>query len=92
MIFLVVALAISRVALANRLIESSQSLHDLDQKISELTTENESLSEQLRGKEALSLLSPLAQEAGFTKSTDLTFIQKSPSVALGTSNLSELLR
>jgi len=81
LVFIVAILAIGRVILANRLIESSADLRDLDEKISLLSSQNENLAEQLREKEGLSLVASQAEKAGFTQTAKLTFIQKSPSVA-----------
>ncbi len=90
LILLVAFLSIFRVILANRLIESSESLRNLDLKITQLTAENEQLGQTLRDKESLSVLAPDAQQAGFVRTAKLTFVQSPADVALQTGALSAL--
>lgn len=88
LVLLVAFLSIFRVILANRLIESSESLRSLDLKITRLTAQNEQLDENLRGKESLSVVADNAQKAGFVKISRLTFVQSPADVALQTGALS----
>ncbi len=77
----VVLLSIARVFFANWLIESSETLANLDQKIAQLDLENQTLGVALRGKESLSTIESQANYLGFTKQVKLTFILPEPHVA-----------
>lgn len=83
----VVLLSIVRVFLANWLVESSETLRDLDRKITQQTTTNQSLAEELREKESLALIESKAKAAGYSPTTKLTFVTVEPGIALQTSGL-----
>lgn len=77
----VVVLSVVRVFLANWLVESSETLHNLDSKIAQQTVANQVLAEQLREKKSLTAIENQAKTLGYNKITKLTFISSEPSMA-----------
>lgn len=82
LLFFVSALLVAKVVMANRLVEASGKLRDLDRKIAEATTTNSELSEAVRGVSSLASLESMAQSQGFVKSQKFTVVKPNDSVAL----------
>lgn len=82
LILLVIILAVFRVGIANRAVESSEKLKNLDREISALEAENQLRAEKLRVKASLTHLEPKAQEAGFQKTGNYAFVEKTGPVAV----------
>lgn len=90
LISVAVFLAIIKVILANWLIESSETLRNLDLKIAQHTAKVQSLSENVRDEESLSRIEQKALALGFTSTNNVTFISPSPTFALRPSDVSNL--
>lgn len=82
LLFFVSTLLIAKVVMANRLVEASGKLRDLDRKISQLSTTNDELSESVRSASSLTRLESVAQSMGFVKNQKFAVIKASGSVAL----------
>lgn len=81
LISVVVALLVVKVVIANRLIEDSEKLRQIDKHITALEETNQTLAEQLRAPQSLVTVEIAAQKAGFVKSDRLVFLAPAPSVA-----------
>lgn len=81
LVTIVASLSILRVFLANWLVESSETMRDLDQKINEQKTQNDKLAETLREKQSITFLEDKAKAAGFIPVPKLSFILPEPHVA-----------
>ncbi len=82
LVFFVSTLLVAKVIMANRLVEASGKLRNLDRKITELSTSNSELSESVRTTSSLTQLETAAQKAGFTKSQKFAVVKPTESVAL----------
>lgn len=82
LLFFVSTLLIAKVVMANRLVEASGKLRDLDRKIADLSTTNDELSESVRSASSLTRLESVAQSMGFVKNQKFAVIKASGSVAL----------
>lgn len=84
-LFLVLAiLSVIRVALANRLVEDSSTLHTVDVKIAALEKENTLLAQEVREKSAIVLVEDKAEEKGFSKVKTYSYIHPEQPVAINT--------
>jgi cell division protein FtsL len=91
LVVIVAILSVLRVILANWQVESSETLRDLDNKISEQTTANQTLAEQLREKESLTVIENQAKALGYNQDVKLTFLTSEPNVAMN-SQVDSLVR
>ncbi len=82
LVVVVAALSVTRVLIANRLVESSERLRNLDQSISQVQRANQDLAENLRGPQSLSQIETEAGSLGFSKTTRLVILPGADSVAL----------
>jgi len=85
---LVAFLSVLRVVMANWQVESSQTMRDLDIKISAQATANQTLAEQLREKESLTAIENQARALGYNQDVKLTFLTPDPNVAMNSQVLS----
>lgn len=83
LVTLVAVLFIARVGVANRLVESSAKLRELDQKISSLKNENDQLAEDNRVNNSLSYLENVTKSLGFEKSYNYQILSKDNSLVAG---------
>ena len=90
LVLLVVGLAVTRILIANRLVEASEKLRTLDQKIEVVKEANQSLSEQLRQPQSITFIEEKAKALGF-KTSRLVFLAPHVQEALG-NNLEITLR
>jgi cell division protein FtsL len=82
LVFLVSLLLIAKVIMANRLVEASGKLRDLDKKIANLSATNGELSESVRTASSLTQLEDAALQSGFIKGQKFAVIKTTGSVAL----------
>ncbi|MBI4100051.1 hypothetical protein HY440_03520 [Candidatus Microgenomates bacterium] len=83
LVLVVVGLCVSRVVIANRLVEASEKLRTLDQKIEETKQANQLLAESLRQPQSLTAIETEAKIQGFAKTNNLVFLEKATPVAFG---------
>lgn len=82
LVFFVSLLLIAKVIMANRLVEASGKLRDLDKKIANLSASNGELSESVRTASSLTQLEDAALQSGFIKGQKFAVIKTTGSVAL----------
>jgi cell division protein FtsL len=82
LVFFVSLLLIAKVIMANRLVEASGKLRDLDRKITNLSATNGELSESVRTASSLTQLENTALASGFVKGQKFAVIKTTGSVAL----------
>lgn len=78
----VIVLSVMRVFLANWLVESSETLRNLDLQITKQTTANQALAEQLREKKSLTAIESQVEVLGYKPTVRLTFLTSDPTVAM----------
>ncbi len=82
-LFILVALiSAGRVFVANRLVETSDSLRRSDLEIARLETENQKLAEEIRVKESISFVEDKVRGLGFTKTNHYAYLAPASEVAL----------
>lgn len=91
LVLIVAVLAVTRVVIANRLVEASEKLRVFDQTIAQIEKTNQNLSETLRGPSSITQIEEKAKTLGFVPTSHLVFLTKTPEMALET-NLSRTLR
>lgn len=82
LVVLVAIMAVSRVLIANRLVEASEKLRTMDKTIEIVQNENQRLSEELRLPRSISTVSQKIEQLGFSKNTQVFFLAQPTSVAL----------
>lgn len=81
LVFLFAGLSVLRIFVANRVVDSSEKMRQLDQKIAILTEENQTLAEKFRSLSSTNLLEQKAIAAGFVKRIGFSFLLPTPGVA-----------
>lgn len=82
-LFILVALiSAGRVFVANRVVETSDSLRRSDQEITRLEQENQRLAEEIRTKESISYIEENVKKLGFTKTSHYAYLAPASEVAL----------
>lgn len=74
LILVVAVLLVVQVVIANRLVEAADKLRDLDEAISAAERQNDTLAEELRGRESLSAISAEALKMGFSKEVKTAYL------------------
>ncbi len=82
LVLMVVALSVTRVVIANRLVESSEKLRSLDQEITKARDLNRNLAQGQRLPQSLSQIAQRAKDLGFAKTNQVVFLGVGDSVAL----------
>ena len=77
----VVALSVGRVYAANRLVEASEKLKRLDNKIQVLEQENQTLAQTARAQKSTEVISRKAQALGFLGNVHYSFLTPAPQMA-----------
>lgn len=74
-------LALGRVFMANRLVETSQLLRNLDQEITETESANQVLAQEVRGAQAIGTAQKKLAAAGFVSTSSLSYVSGPAKVA-----------
>lgn len=92
LVAVVVALSIGRVYAANRLVEASEKLRLLDNKIAVLDSQNQALEEEVRTQQSTEVLSQKAKTLGFIVNSHYSFLTPAPQMALEIVRAKQLTR
>lgn len=82
--FFAIFLLVARVVIANRLVEVSSKLRDLDHQIEIIEKQNDQIAEEVRSRESLVSIESRAASLGFRSVRNLSYITSPEPVALGT--------
>ena len=70
----VVGLCVARIIIANRLVEASEQMREMDRQIELVKEVNQNIAEQLRQPQSVTLIEKKAKALGFIKTSHLVFL------------------